>query len=239
VREDVLLKAKKLPPVLQERIEARFDLIRSRIELAWCAAGSGARHTAHAAAQHATELAALERCRQVVRDANEPTVLAAPAAAELLTIAQRTFERPDGSLAPYLMPEELHFLELSKGTLDEHERAEVESHVTKTYRYLSNIPWTDDLPNMVTYAYGHHEALDGSGYPRGLAGEDIPLQTRLITVADMFDALTAADRPYKPAVTAERALEILEREAEAGRLDGELIRVMKESGVHGHVQVTS
>ena len=228
VREDVLLKAKKLPPVLWAGVSARFDLIRSSIALASCAERGSSRGDGDEEA--AVKLAELERCRRVVRDANEPTVLDAPAAAELVAIAQRTFERPDGDTARYLTPEELHFLELSKGNLDDRERAEVESHVTKTYQILSNIPWTDDLKHMVEFAYGHHEALDGSGYPRHLSGDDIPLQTRLITVADMFDALTAADRAYKPAVSAEEALAILEAEAVAGRLDGEIVRVLRESG---------
>jgi HD-GYP domain-containing protein (c-di-GMP phosphodiesterase class II) len=80
--------------------------------------------------------------------------------------------------------------------------------------------------------------LNGSGYPRRIAGDDIPIQTRLITVADIFDALTASDRPYKGAVTAEKALEILQAEAEAGRLDAELVRVMRESGVYRHLPKT-
>jgi HD-GYP domain-containing protein (c-di-GMP phosphodiesterase class II) len=92
---------------------------------------------------------------------------------------------------------------------------------------------------MVTYAYGHHEMLNGRGYPRRIAGDDIPLQTRLITVADMFDALTASDRPYKAAVTTEKALDILQAEAEAGRLDEELVRVLKESGVHRDLPTTN
>jgi HD-GYP domain-containing protein (c-di-GMP phosphodiesterase class II) len=238
VREDVLLKAQKLPPVLWERMDARFDLIRATMELASCRAAGSAGATPGVAAL-AAQLAELERCRQVVRDANEPSVLDAPAAAELAEIAQRTFERPDGGTAPYITPEELHFLQLPKGTLDDPERAEVESHVAKTFQFLSNIPWTDDLKNMVAYACGHHEMLDGSGYPRRVAGDDIPIQTRLITVADMFDALTASDRPYKAAVSTEKALDILRAEAEAGRLDAELVRVMKESRVYRHLPTTN
>ena len=85
------------------------------------------------------------------------------------------------------------------------------------------------MKNLATYAYGHHEKLNGSGYPRHLTGDDIPIQTRLITIADMFDALTASDRPYKPAVTADKALDILRSQAEAGLLDSDLVRVMTES----------
>ncbi len=88
------------------------------------------------------------------------------------------------------------------------------------------------MKNLATYAYEHHENLDGTGYPRKLRGEDIPLQSRMITIADIFDALTAADRPYKPAVPPEKALEILQVEANAGRLDSELVRIMMDSQVY-------
>ena len=243
VREAVLLKAKKLPQALWERIDARFDLIARTIELESCGARAGAsspssraseasraiRTADEADAALAARLKELERFREVVRHANEPTVLDAPTAGELLTIASRTYQRPDGTMAPYLTAEELHFLQLPKGTLDDRERAEIESHVTATDKFLSSIPWTDDLKNVVTYAYGHHELLNGDGYPRRLTGDDIPLQTRIISVADIFDALVSSDRPYKPAVTADSALDILRAEAAAGRLDAELVKVMAES----------
>jgi HD-GYP domain-containing protein (c-di-GMP phosphodiesterase class II) len=227
VREDLLLKAKKLPPTLWERVDARFDLIRRTMELEACRTQL---HRSAAEIDRALEgrLQELERMRDVVRSANEPTVLDAPIAAELLSIARCTYERPDGTIAPYLTAEELHYLQLPKGTLDDRERAEVESHVIATREFLSNVPWTDGLKHMVTYASGHHELLNGEGYPAHLRGDEIPLQTRLITVADIFDALTASDRPYKPAVSADRALEILQAEAAAGRLDLELVKVMAE-----------
>ena len=238
VREDVLLKAKKLPPVLWERIDGRFNMIRRTIELEFCRArpNTGA---AYADAALTARLEELERDRQVVRGANEPSVVDAPPPAGLLEIAQRTYERCDGTIAPYLTPEELHFLQIAKGTLDARERAEVESHVTKTFVFLSNIPWTDDLKNLAIYAYGHHEKLNGSGYPRHLTADDIPIQTRLITLADMFDALTASDRPYKPAVTAEQALDILRSQAEAGLLDSDLVKVMTESRSYQLVETNS
>jgi HD-GYP domain-containing protein (c-di-GMP phosphodiesterase class II) len=225
VREEVLLKAKKLPAAMWERISARFDLIHRTLELEWCKA----RESNHAQGDTLTaQLRELERWRDVVHRANEPSVLPGPIAAELAEISRQTFQRPDGSVANYLSDDELHFLSLPKGTLDDAERAEVESHVTKTFLFLSNIPWTKDLGNMVNYAYSHHEKLNGSGYPRGLSGEEISLAARMITIADMFDALTAADRPYKPAVSPERALEVLQSEADAGRLDADLVRVMAE-----------
>ena len=176
-------------------------------------------------------LADLERMRELVRAANEPSVLDAEPAAALRDIAQRTFERrgrqtdavSDAGRAP--LPQIPH------GTLDDVERREIQSHAEQTYQFLSKIPWTDDLKNLSAYAYGHHEMLNGSGYPRHLAGREIALQTRIITLADIFDALTASDRPYKPAVSVEKALAIIESEAKAGRLDADLVRVMMDSRV--------
>ena len=110
--------------------------------------------------------------------------------------------------------------------------AEVESHAQETFDFLDQIPWSDDLKHVAEFAHGHHEKLDGTGYPRRLSADAIPVQTRLITLADMFDALTAADRPYKPAVTPERAVDMIESEAKAGRLDPELVRVMRESDAY-------
>lgn len=173
--------------------------------------------------------------RTAIRDANEPSVTAKRTDITLRDIAKRTFEACDGTVLPFLTADELHYLELPQGTLDDRERAEIESHVEETFRFLDKIPWTDDLKNLASYAYGHHEKLDGSGYPRHLKGEAIPLQTRIITLADIFDALTAWDRPYKPAVSADRALEIIQSEANAGLLDPELVRVMMASRAYQRI----
>ncbi|HEY9230147.1 MAG TPA: HD domain-containing phosphohydrolase, partial [Gemmatimonadaceae bacterium] len=240
VREELLVKAKKLPPQLWERVDARFDLIRRTMEVEYhrkCVEkllrpDSNRQIDSVGEADFAKALEELEKLRLAVHAANEPSVEAQRPAFDLADIARRTFERYDGSVVPYLTTDELRYLQLSAGTLDESERAAVEAHVDATFRFLVGIPWTDDLKNLITYAYGHHEKLDGSGYPRKLRGEEIPIQTRIMTIADMFDALTASDRPYKPAVDADKALDILHSEAEAGRLDSELIRIMVESQVY-------
>jgi HD-GYP domain-containing protein (c-di-GMP phosphodiesterase class II) len=224
VREEVLIKAKKLPPVLWARVDARFDLIERTAELEHYK-----HHSGHSQAELARVLETIRRMREVVREANEPAVLDRPPPAALAEIAQRTFELPDGPVVPYLTADELHYLQLPRGTLDHHERAEIEAHVEETYQFLIKIPWTDDLQNVASYAYGHHEKLNGTGYPQRLTGAEIPLQTRIITVVDIFDALTESDRPYKRAVTPERALDILHAEAKAGLIDPDLVRIMIES----------
>lgn len=236
VREAVLMKSKKLPPVLWERVEQRFALIHRTMELEYCerraalqGGSSQANERRRLEAELAEQLAELDRVRAIVAAANEPTPLPSKSSAELSDIASRTFEHPDGRRMPYLTEEELHFLQIPSGTLDAEERAAVESHVTQARRFLGNIPFTDDLENLVTYACDHHEKLDGSGYPAGLKGDEIPLQARLITLADIFDALTEADRPYKPAMSTDAALDILRQEAWAGRLDPDLVDLMIES----------
>lgn len=229
VPDDILMKAKKLPQTLWERVSSRFDLIHRTLELEDC------RRNGRSGIPLAEQLAHLALARRVVTQANEPSVTDHAPASELVEIAHRTFTLPDGATAPYLTEEELHFLQITHGTLDEWERAAIEAHVSKTYEYLVRIPWTDDLKNLAPYAYGHHEKLNGVGYPRRLHGDEIPIQTRLITIADMFDALTEADRPYKPAVPVEKAIDILESEAKAGRLDLELVHLMTDSKAYQRI----
>ena len=144
-----------------------------------------------------SELRELDRIRELVRAANEPSVLETP-----MSDARRHRE-------PHLRARRRRRALLDAGgaalppararNAERRERAEIEAHVDTTYRFLVQIPWTEDLKNLVTYAYGHHEKLNGTGYPRRLRSEDIPVQTRMITLADIFDALTEGDRPYKPA----------------------------------------
>jgi len=226
VREDVLVKAKKLPPILWERVAARFDLIRQSLRLEHCGRSNPLDE------QLADRLRELDGMFAIVRAANEPTVEDRGPDRALEKIAERTFEGPDGNRSPYLSPDELHYLRLARGTLDERERAEIQAHVEHTRRFLSQIPWTDDLKGLVDYAYGHHERLNGTGYPLRLRGEDIPVPTRIISIADIFDALTEADRPYKPAVSSGRAIEILHDEARAGCIDGELVDILTQSEVY-------
>jgi HD-GYP domain-containing protein (c-di-GMP phosphodiesterase class II) len=237
VREEVLVKPKKLPPLLLERVRARFAFIRRTLEMEHYRARALAAERGERLADAGAEarLAELERVRAMVLAANEPTILPERAAAELDALAALTFAGPDGTPLPYLTEEELAYLRIPKGSLTEGERREIESHVEQTYRFLVQIPWTGDLRNVAEIAYGHHEKLNGRGYPRGVPGERLPPQTRMMTVADIFDALTASDRPYKRAVTAERAIDILHMEARDGLLDTELVETMVESGVYRRI----
>jgi len=237
VQEDVLMKAKKLPPVLWERVDARFELIRVAMERDYYKRRASMRLShederligSRLDEELTARLEKLEHMRTVVRDANEPDVLPKPSSVELSHIAAQTFAVRSGTLMPYLRQEELHFLQIPLGTLDAAERVEIEAHAEETYRFLVNIPWTDDLGKLADFTLSHHEKLDGSGYPRRLKGDEIPVQVRILTIADIFDALTARDRPYKPAVPADKALDILRAEATDGRLDTDLVEILIES----------
>ena len=102
---------------------------------------------------------------------------------------------------------------------------ELEGHVVHAFKFLQEIPWGRSLRKVPLIDGAHHEYLNGAGYPRGLSGDEIPIESRMMTIADIFDALTASDRPYKRAVPIERALSIVESEVKAGKLDAGLFEL--------------
>jgi hypothetical protein len=166
-----------------------------------------------------------------ILEANKPTVLPQGGFERVLEIAANTFVDVDGTRVPYLTTQEAENLSIGKGSLNVEERLEIESHVTHSFRFLRQIPWTKDLRRSPTIAYAHHEKLNGTGYPNALRSGDIPFQAKLMTVCDIYDALTASDRPYKRAVSVERALDILGTEVKDGNLDPELFRIFTEGKV--------
>jgi HD-GYP domain-containing protein (c-di-GMP phosphodiesterase class II) len=127
-----------------------------------------------------------------------------------------------------ITPGEAHILSIPRGSLTEAEYREIQSHVVHTFQFLSQIPWTEELRRIPEIARSHHEKLDGSGYPKAVRGADIPIQSRMMAISDIFDALTAGDRPYKPALSVEQALDVLSEERRAGAIDPELLDVFIE-----------
>jgi HD-GYP domain-containing protein (c-di-GMP phosphodiesterase class II) len=241
VREQVLVKAKKLYAPDLALLKQRYAFIRRTHERDFerQRADHLERHgqadyetfLAALRAEQATRLADLDRFIKLVLDSNEPTVLPEGSFEELLRYAEHVYQDLDGQDQPLLTDDEVRFLTIRKGSLDEQERLEIESHVSHTYRFLLNIPWTKEMQNIPSIAYGHHEKLNGRGYPRKVTGEQIPIQTRMMTISDIFDALTASDRPYKRAVPIPRALDIMASEVKDGMLDGELFRLFAEAKV--------
>jgi hypothetical protein len=174
----------------------------------------------------------LDRFEAFIRASNQPSVQPEGSFELLSKIANASFRDWDGVLCPLVTEEEVQLLSIRKGSLDEHEREEVESHVEHTYNFLKEIPWTREIRNIPEIARGHHEKLNGQGYPGKVASKDIPLQTRLMTLADVFDALAAADRPYKESVSVERALEILAQMARNGEIDQHVFALFVQGKVY-------
>lgn len=137
----------------------------------------------------------------------------------------------DGATRAIISQDELMNLAIRRGTLTTDEREIINNHVTMTIRMLENLPFPRKFKNVPSFAGKHHEKLDGSGYPRGLNGEEIPLPARMLAVADIFEALTAADRPYKSGKLLSESMAILESMAGNGYLDQELCDLIVESGL--------
>ncbi len=235
VREQVLVKAKKLYPLQLESIRGRFDFLMKAAEteayrrkmdyLLQHGRDGFEEFSARVDAEMQEELEQLRKDFSIVAQSNEPTVLPEGEFAYLQQLALRQFVDVRGQRRLLIDPEEARILSIRKGNLDDSERVEIESHVTHTFNFLQKIPWTKDLVSVPHIAYAHHEKLNGRGYPRRLTAPEIPIQSRMMTVSDIYDALTASDRPYKRAVSTVRALDILNMEVKDGLLDPGLVDV--------------
>ena len=167
----------------------------------------------------------------MVLEANEPKILAESGADILNEISEMSFDS-NGQTEKMLTENELKRLSIPKGSLSEEERKEIESHVTHTFNFLRRIPWTSELKDIPNIAHTHHEKLDGSGYPHNLNENEIPIQAKMMAIADIFDALTASDRPYKKAAPADKALNILKWEVEDGKLDKDLYQIFIDAKIY-------
>ena len=229
VREEVLVKAKKLYPAQLEVIKQRFGLVRRTLEneslksrMDFLLQNGSEKFQAAKKdfdSRLADQLREVNEYAEAIVWANEPTVLPEGNFDKLMEIANLHYEDLGGRKRPVLTMDEVQMLSIRQGSLDEEERLQIESHVLHTLSFLQQIPWTNELRNVPEIARGHHEKLNGTGYPYRLSAPEIPVQTRMMTISDIFDALAAADRPYKKAVSVERALEILELSVHDGELD--------------------
>ena len=242
VKEDVLQKEKKLYPDRLELIKQRHafvrrsmerDFWRARVEFLERYGQEGyADFLAKLDDEQRRDVEQLDQFLRTVITANEPNLLAADNAADLTHFGGRTYIDIEGRDQPLLTSDEVRFLTIRKGSLDDGEREQINSHVTHTWNFLQEIKWTPELSRIPIIAYGHHEKLDGSGYPRGISGDAIPIQTRMMTISDIYDALTAPDRPYKKSVQPDSALDIMQRELVArGQLDRELFTVFIDAKI--------
>jgi HD-GYP domain-containing protein (c-di-GMP phosphodiesterase class II) len=238
VREKVLVKAKKLYGENLELLRARFDYVSRTIEADVLARKvrlleSGAERAALEALDRelAERRAHVDASWEAVVVANEPTVLSSGDFARIEAIARETYADLRGEVRTLLDENEVASLKVKQGSLTNAEFDEIRSHVSHTFKFLARIPWGKSLRRVPLIAGAHHERLNGTGYPHRLKAEEIPVQAKMMSVSDIYDALTASDRPYKKAVPIERAIDILDFSVRDGHLDSDLVRIFKEARI--------
>jgi len=218
---EVMDKDSRLGPAL-ERVENRFETmllldriarLEGRLTEEECRAAAEEKH------------AALDLIRRV----NRAGFLLDDTLAQIRELGRRTYVDAGGGEQPWLTPEELTQLSVRKGTLTAEERSIMESHVVMTSNILETVAFPKEYAAVPLWAGAHHELLNGKGYPRHLSGGEIPREVRLLTILDVFDALTAKDRPYKPGMPVEKALSILHSMAEEGSVDKEVLELFEQS----------
>ena len=245
VREHVLVKAKKLFPHEVGAIQQRFEFVIRTIELEIVhrkmqamTRGASSAELADLDRELAEKRAELEEAWRIVEQANEPSLLAAGNFQRIEELGRQSYARLSGELSTLLSADEVKSLSVMRGSLTAEEFDEIRSHVSHTYRFLSQIPWGKTFARVAIIAGSHHERLNGTGYPNRLRAEEIPLQSKMMSISDIFDALTASDRPYKRAVPVEKALDILGYEVKDNHVDGELVRIFTEAKVWEGVTTT-
>ena len=144
-------------------------------------------------------------------------------------IAAMSYEKEDGERVPYFTERERVCLSVRKGTLTDNDRKIMEGHVTMTAKILSKVHFNKNYTDVPRWAAEHHEYLDGSGYPNHICGEQLDLETRILAISDIYDALTATDRPYKPPMPKEKACAILHSMAKEGKLEERLVGWLEEA----------
>jgi len=260
IPEALLGKQKKLYPEQLEVIRYRFALAQRTMEME-CAQTKFKYLLEHPSHQHRDDASesgcshcqslkkvenqlaqTIERLNyywELLQELNEPDLLltrefhafSEETSAQLAALSEYTYRDIDGITKPLISQAEMAQLLVPRGNLTAQERSGIEAHVTHTYHFLKRIPWTKHLKGVPAIAYGHHEKLDGTGYPQGLKQEEIPIQTQILTVSDIYDALTASDRPYKRRLPVDTALKILRQEALKNKINSDLVELFEQRQV--------
>src|SRR5262249_54155820 len=160
------------------------------------------------------------RYEELLRLLDDPTISATAHQAELALLEESGLAEP----------EDVRYLKIERGSLSREERKAIEAHVLGTIKFLRQIPWPRRFSRVVDIAGAHHEKLNGSGYPYGIT--DIPIESRMMTICDVYDALCASDRPYRVAASHERAVEILHEMVKLGEIDRGLVDIFLERRVY-------
>lgn len=238
----VVDKATKLETLFDRihLVDTRFEVLKRDAEISALQAKLAAAGQRDAAAEAGIEAecartrAALDREREFLRRANVGgEAMSAEDQQRVRDLAgAHRWQGPDGQEQAFLSADEVENLSIRAGTLTGREREIINYHIVATLRMLESLPWPKHLAHVPEYAGGHHERMDGKGYPKGLSREQMPVQARIMGIADIFEALTASDRPYKPGMKLSLALEILGRFAREGHIDPDLFQVFLDQKVY-------
>ncbi|MCP5269152.1 MAG: GAF domain-containing protein [Zoogloeaceae bacterium] len=235
----VVDKATKLQTIFDRihLIDTRFEVVKRDAEIGALRAQLAGEDAAKVNQKLQERLAAIESDREFLRICNIGGEAMKPEDQERVRRIARQYrwcdpEGPEGKMVDFLSAEELENLTIRAGTLTQSEREIINYHIVATIKMLEALPWPKHLKNVPEYAGGHHERMDGKGYPKGLKRDEMSVQARVMGIADIFEALTARDRPYKHGMKLSEAMGILKRFSEGGHIDPELFEVFVSQKVY-------
>ncbi|MBU0937173.1 MAG: GAF domain-containing protein [Spirochaetes bacterium] len=238
---NIYLKAKKLYPRDYDFLMLRLQYLKRTIELGYKELSEKSRHAQVLKSEKTILDATVMEAMQLINILNEPTATDLDIDREIERLQKASFPEfitdEHGQLIELLTKKEAECLRIRRGSLTDAERKIIQDHVVYSWEFLTKIPWPEEFISIPDYCRDHHEMLDGSGYPDGKKGDSIPLQARILSVCDIYDALSASDRPYKKALPKELCIKIVQQEADAGKLDAELVRIFMEHEVYLHCYV--
>ncbi len=239
---EIMEKATKLQTIFDRihHIDLRMSLLLEKAEkeglekkIALMESGAGGVELSICVEETKIRIKEIMEIRQFIRECNQPTECLPDEKIERLkSIAKMTYQGWDGTTKPFITGNELENLSVRKGTITRAERNKIKEHAYVTLRMLKQIPFTKKIKNIPHFAAAHHECMDGSGYPLGLKGDEIPFEGKLMAVADIAEALTADDRPYKKALNLGEVHKILRKLAKDGKLDEDLVELFIEGRVY-------
>ena len=213
----------------QSRLAGNYHLVLERLEKIRLLARIAQLEGRMSGAQAEQTLLDIRQAEKLVRTVNEAGPLTDEQIGQVEQLAARTYIEEDGTVHSWLTGQEREQLMIRKGTLTSGERAVMQDHVEKTRMMLEQMALGDDYKDVLQWASQHHELLNGTGYPKGLAGDEICWEVRLLTILDVFEAMTAIDRPYKRPMPAEHAFRILQEMADQGQIDQKLLALFEQS----------
>lgn len=236
--EYVIDKSTKLETIFDriQMIDTRFEVLKRDVEIDYLRAAAAAGDEVQKKAlekKFKETVITLNAERDFLRKANIGGEFMSEADQQRVRdIAQRLWRDPDGQATPLLNTEEIYNLTIPKGTLTPEERTIINNHMVATIKMLESLPFPKHLSRVPEYAGGHHERMDGKGYPKGLTREEMSIPARVMAIADVFEALSARDRPYKKGKTVSECLKIMENMTQNNHLDPDLFKVFVERKVY-------